>query len=250
MIAALPSIIDLLILFGAALLAGTVRGFVGFGTALIFLPMAALVFDPVQAITALVAMDLIGPLPALPSAAKHADRRDLLRLLTGVVIALPLGLWTLFVLPGDIFRWVVSVVALVMLTGLILGWRYRGVLSPRLIFGTGISAGYLGGVAGIPGPPVIFIYMASPLPVATIRANVTFFLLFYDWIMLAVLAGLDRLESSVFVLGLALIVPNMVGNFVGTKLFRPERERLYRRAAYGIIGVSALAGIPVFGLGN
>lgn len=247
---AFPAITALSVLFGAALLAGTVRGFVGFGTGMIFLPLAALEADPFEAIVALIAMDLVGPLPALAGAAKHAHWRDLKRLIAGVALALPVGLWALSCLSPDMFRWLVSAVSLTMLIGLVAGWRFAGRLGSKTIFGTGLMSGFVGGVAGIPGPPVIFVYMASPHPVATIRANVTFFLLFYDWMMLAAFGLLSWLDWRMFLVGLLLIVPNMVGNFIGTKLFNPDHETVYRRVAYGIIGMSALAGLPILGLGT
>ena len=56
-----------LILVGA-LLAGLVRGFSGFGTAMVFLPFAAQVYEPVWVLVVLLTIDILGPIPALPRA--------------------------------------------------------------------------------------------------------------------------------------------------------------------------------------
>ena len=45
----------------AALLAGIVRGFSGFGTALVFLPIAGIVLDPVTAVARQVVWRAAGP---------------------------------------------------------------------------------------------------------------------------------------------------------------------------------------------
>ena len=50
----------LLYVASTALIAGVVRGFSGFGTAMIFLPVAGKYFDPVTAIIVLTIMDLCG----------------------------------------------------------------------------------------------------------------------------------------------------------------------------------------------
>ena len=50
----------------ATFVAGMVRGFTGFGTALIFMPVAAQHLDPVWAVLTMVVMELFGPLPNLP----------------------------------------------------------------------------------------------------------------------------------------------------------------------------------------
>ena len=58
----------------AAFLAGLVRGFSGFGTAMVFLPIAGQILTPFQAVTAMIVMDAIGPLPNVPRALKVAHR--------------------------------------------------------------------------------------------------------------------------------------------------------------------------------
>ncbi|MFA3917780.1 sulfite exporter TauE/SafE family protein [Ruegeria hyattellae] len=237
---------DLAVLFLAALAAGCVRGFTGFGTAMVYLPLAGMVLDPVSAITTLIMMDILGPVPIVPKVLAHAHRKDLLRLLAGTVIAAPLGLAALFVMNPDLFRVLVSSVAILMLAGLLLGWRYAGSLGPRAVFGTGLMAGFLGGAVGMPGPPVIFIYMASPHPAQVIRANTTLFLLGYDILLVAFLALASRLDPAIALTGLLLTVPNMLGNLIGSALFVPEREKLYRSAAYALIFGVALAGMPIW----
>ncbi len=238
---------DFAFLCGAALLGGAVRGFSGFGAALVFLPLAGRVLDPVSAVSCLILMELIGPLPMLPRVLPDLHRRDLARMTLGTVLALPLGVMLLSQLEASAFRGLVGVISLLMLTGLIAGWRYRGYLGPGLITGTGFASGFLGGAAGIPGPPVIFVYMASTLPARVIRANITTFLLIYDWLMLGLLALLGHLHPQLILTGLALTIPNMLGNGLGTALFQPEKERLFRAIAYSLIALSALTGLPIWG---
>lgn len=242
--------LDGVLLVLAALTAGTVRGFSGFGTALIFLPIAGMVLDPVSAVITLAMMDVFGPLPVLRKAAPDTHRKDLLRLVAGTCLALPFGLAALFVIDPDLFRSIVSGVSIIMLLLLVFGWRYSGVLKPSAVVGTGAAAGFLGGLAGIPGPPVIFTYMASPHPARVVRANMTFFLFLYDLIILGMMLVAGRLVPELVMIGLILAVPNMAGNLIGAALFKPEYERLYRGTAYSLILGAALAGLPVWGMGH
>ena len=92
----------------AAILAGLVRGFTGFGTAMVYLPVAGQVLDPVSAVVTLVVIDFIGPLPAVPGAWRDAHRRDVMRLAVGALAGMPLGLMVLLVLSPDHFRAVVG----------------------------------------------------------------------------------------------------------------------------------------------
>ena len=65
--------------------------------------------------------------------------------------------------------------------------------------------------------------------------------------MLIVVLGLrGHLRLSAVALGVVLILPYTLGNWIGARIFRPEAERMYRIAAYVIIAISALHGLPIW----
>ncbi len=231
----------------AALIGGIVRGFSGFGTALIFLPTASSYLGPIGAIIALTILDIFGPLPNLRRAWEAVNKGDLMRLLLGCALILPVGLWLLTRTEPDVFRYVVSLISLSMLATLILGLRYNGQIGQGLVTAIGGAAGFLGGVAGIPGPAVILFYMSRPLPVAVIRATILLFLFAFDLLILGYLTGMGRVTLSGVGLGLMLAIPNMAGNWFGGWMFRPEYEAYYRAAAYCVIAIAALSGLPLWG---
>ncbi|NNE80305.1 MAG: sulfite exporter TauE/SafE family protein [Silicimonas sp.] len=229
-----------------AILAGIVRGFTGFGTALVFLPFAAQVLGPFEAIAAMMVKDVIAPLMHVPRALKDGQPKDVLRLGGGALFAVPIGVWILSLVDPVVFRWAVSLVALGLLVLLISGLRYRGQLTPRLVVGTGALGGFFGGCVGLPGPPVIMLYMASTLPVTAVRANLTLYLILADIILLGVLAVKGLLVSSALAIGAIMILPYLFGNWFGAWLFRPEAEHVYRWIAYAVIAGSAILGLPVW----
>lgn len=234
------------ILVITALVAGLVRGFSGFGTAMVYLPVAGQILSPFEALTTLMVMDLVGPLPNIPRAIRISDKADILRLSLGALVAVPLGVLVLGLIEPAVFRYGVSLIAILLLVLLISGFRYQGRLRPRMIYGTGAIGGFLAGSVGLPGPPVIMLYMASPHPVAVIRANIMIYLLLCDLVMIAVLQVNGFLVLSALALGAVLALPYLLGNVLGGWLFQPRFERSYRAVAYFIIAASALNGLPVF----
>lgn len=237
---------DVAFLGGAAFAAALVRGFSGFGSGLVYLPLAAQVLSPFQALTTIVIFDLVGPLPVVRSASRDCEWADLFRLIAGLVVALPLGLFTLTLVAPEVFRYTVSLVALCLLAALFSGLRYRGPLTPPLVYATGGMSGFLQGVAGLPGPPVILLYMASTRPVQVIRANTFLFLFTTDLVLLPALAIFGKLDVSAILLGVLLIGPNLLGSLVGARLFNPEQARIYRSVAAVVIAASAISGLPVW----
>ena len=140
-----------------------------------------------------------------------------------------------------------SIVAILLLIALLSGFRYRGNVSKPAVYGVGLSGGLLGGVSGIPGPPVILFYMASAHPPAVIRANNTLYLILSDVALFVALITQGLLNPAMLIVGLVLTVPYLLANLVGAAIFRPEAEKTYRYAAYAIIGISAIRGLPIWG---
>lgn len=233
-------------LIAATFVAGLVRGFSGFGTALVYVPIAAQFIPPLWAVMTLALMDLAGPAPMLPKVWKDRHQRDLMRLFAGVIVGLPIGLALLVVVDPNIFRYGVSALSLLMLIILFTGLRYRGDVRPPMIYGVGGASGFLGGVAGIPGPPVILFYMASPHRPAVIRANTTLFLLGYDILLITVLAVQSLLSAVPVLLGILLTLPNMLGIALGSAIFNPDYEKTYRTVAYLLIAGAAISSLPIW----
>jgi len=231
----------------AAIASGLVRGFSGFGTAMVYMPVAGTVLPPVWAIITILVFALIGPLPIVPKALREGTPRDVLRLGSGALIGLPLGLFLLYRIEPDVFRWGVSGIALVLLVLLISGWRYGGEMTRPLVYVTGALGGFLGGVSGLPGPPVIMLYMSSRKAISAMRANILLYLIYVDVLTLGVMGLSGRLELVPVMIGIVLIPPFLIANLIGAALFRPEREKTYRVFAYFLIGASALSNLPVFG---
>lgn len=234
-----------LLVLGAAL-AGIVRGFTGFGTAMVFVPFAAQVLPPVWVIVTVIALDILGPAPAIPRALRDGRPRDVLRLGAGAAVGIPIGIFLLTRLDTEVFRYAVSAITALLLALLVSGLRYRGPVSRGVTFATGWIAGLLGGAVGVAGPPVILLYMARPLPVTVIRANILLFLVVGDILMLAVFAASGLLALQPLLLGLALMLPYMAAVWIGAQVFDPGRETVYRWAAYAIIAGSVINGLPVW----
>ncbi|WP_158243214.1 sulfite exporter TauE/SafE family protein [Acidimangrovimonas sediminis] len=236
----------LALLAGAAAVGGLVRGFAGFGSALVFMPMAGIVLPPFAAITTLAAMDLIGTLPNARRALRDGAPREVGLMSLGFLLVLPLGLALLSRVPAAAFRIGISAVALVMLGLLVAGWRHAWRAGPRGLVGIGALCGFLGGSTGVPGPPAILFLMTGPRAASEVRAHLVLFLMVVDAGMLATLTLMGQIVPGAIVLGAVLLVPFTLASLAGAAMFQPERERIYRRIAWLVILGSALAGLPIW----
>jgi len=235
------------LIVAAASVAGVVRGFSGFGTAMVFLPVAGQYLTPFEALMCIVVMDILGPLPNVPRALRDGNKADIARLSAGLFVGYPIGIAILAATDPEFFRYTVSVVSLALILALVSGFRYHGIVSKQMVYSVGLTGGLLGGTSGIPGPPVILFYMARTLPPAVIRANNLIYLLMSDVALCLTLMLYGRLTAEGLVLGAVVMVPYLLANVLGGAIFRPEAEKTYRYVAYAIIFVSAVSGLPVWG---
>jgi len=109
-----------------------------------------------------------------------------------------------------------------------------------------VMGGFSMGVAGLPGPPVIMFYMSSRKPVAVIRANLQLYMFGLDIMFVPMIWLLGWLDVNALVVGGMLVIPYIIANFLGGKLFNPKAEVRFRRVAYIIIGLSAVLGLPLW----
>jgi uncharacterized protein len=231
----------------AAALAGVARGFTGFGTALVYIPVAGRVVSPPEAVVSLIFMDLIATVALTRGALGVANRPEALRLAAGGLVGVPVGVTLLTLADPEMFRWAASLLALLLLPLLAGGVRYDGPRGPRLTAAVGALGGVMGGFSAMSGPPVILFYLSGRQSAATIRANIILYFAVLSAISFATFALFDLLAPSTVLLGLALTLPYTAATWAGARLFRLRGDALFRRSAYVLVAVAALSGLPLFG---
>lgn len=226
--------------------AGIVRGFTGFGTALIFVPVAGQ-FLPAADVILIITMTGVGSTAALlPRAWKDADRAEVGLVALCAMLTVPLGVQALQALPDGTIRWSVTAIAGGTLLALITGWRYRGNVGRVGLGGIGLAAGFLGGLTGLTGPVVILFYLAGVKAARVVRANTILYLALLDVVIFANLIVAGVSNPAMIAVALVLMVPYVATSLIGQRLFDPKYERLYRWVAYGVIALAVVAGAPVF----
>lgn len=237
----------LVYVLATSLLAGLIYGFAGFGSALVFMPLATVFLDPPIAVAAFALSATASLVTVVPGAWRVADRRMTLTMIAACLVAAPLGVAALRLAPSEAIRTAVCGLTLITLAALVFGWRMPlgGGLPIRL--GVGALAGITGGATGLNGPPVILFNLAVPgQPVAQTRGNLAVFLTLTSLSFLPQLWLQGLAPPHAIWLGILLLAPYALGTWGGARLFNPGRAGLYRTAAYLLIGAAGIAGLPIF----
>src|SRR5258707_6850026 len=128
---------------GIAFVSGIARGFSGFGSALIFMPLASSIAGPRLVAALLLIIDFVAAAPLVPNAWKHADRRATAVMVLGALVGVPIGTYFLSRLDPVATRWIISGFVFALLLLLLSGWRYRGKDHPAIAVGIGGLVGVL-----------------------------------------------------------------------------------------------------------
>jgi uncharacterized protein len=228
-----------------SILTGLVRGFSGFGSALVYVPLMSALYGPRIAAPSILVIDVLAGAAFVFSVWRHAAWREIFPLAAAALLAAQFGSLILIYADPIWLRWAITVVVLTVVAVLASGWRYHGRPVLLVTLGVGALSGLLGSAMQIAGPPVIVYWLGSASDTFLARAN---FIAYFA--MLAVgmgvtywIKGLLTPETTALAL---LIGPlQILAQYAGTRLFHFASARTYRLVAYGIITLSALIGMPI-----
>ncbi len=229
-----------------AALSGLVRGFSGFGSALIYIPLVSAIYEPRIAAATLLLVDFVTALPFSVREFPRCDWREVTPVTIVAALLAPVGSLALIFADPIVLRWIISGLVLILLAVLASGWRYHGKPTWPVMAAVGAASGLGSGAVQIAGPPVIIFWLGGRADAITVRANLMVF-----FILLSVASGATYLAqglvtSDVVVLSLCLGAPYLAAMWAGVRFFHRASETTYRRIAYGIVAASALVSVPLF----
>jgi len=227
-----------------ALVSGTARGFSGFGSALIFMPLASSLAAPRLVAALLLIIDFVGAAPLARNAWKHADRRATAVMVAGALVGVPCGTYFLSRLEPVTTRWIISGFVLALLALLLSGWRYRGKDHAAIAIGIGGVSGFCSGLAQTGGPPIVGYWLGRPVAPAIARANILLFFAASDFFSVVSYAASGLITSDAIRFSLLVGPVYGIGVWLGAACFGRAGEALFRGICYVLIAAAAIIGLP------
>ncbi len=243
--AAMPDLLTVPFMISAAVacIAGMVRGFAGFGAAMLMTPVFSALYGPAVGVALCLMLEIAVALPLLPGVVRLVDWRRIGLLLVAAAIGVPFGNLTLTRVEPEPMRWAISAIVLGAVVLLASGWRFSGRPNSATTLTAGAASGFLNGLSGMAGPPIAFYYLAGNDPAARVRANLTTYFVFVDLLAIAAFASRDLIGWSTGVHGLLLAPAVMLGGVLGGRLFPLASEKFYRRLALVLLVGVALGSL-------
>jgi uncharacterized membrane protein YfcA len=229
----------LLLEYAMVFLSGALRGFTGFGFSLAAVPLLSLIMPPARAVPIVLILQLLVSVAGLRGALRQCDWRSIRMLAIGAAVATPLGTWELAHMGAARVRFFIA--AVVVCGAVALSRSFRLAVAPTgwRVLPFGLMSGLFNGLAGIPGPPIIAFYLASPISSAVARASMIVLFLLTAVMALLPLAWFGLLPRPIVVeaaFGLPVV---LAGSWLGARAYAYSSERHYRFVALAMLMVTA-----------
>jgi uncharacterized membrane protein YfcA len=218
---------------------GFMRGFTGFGFAMAAVPLLALVIAPARAVPFVILIQLMAGVWDWREARRHAHWRSLPWLMAGALVGTPVGMLALASMSADWARLAIAGAVLLAVVLMARGLGLAAMPGRPALAGTGLAAGVLNGVAAMPGPPVIVLYLAGAMTVEAGRASLLIFFSVSN-VIGAASAGLAGLiPPGTLVLAAAALPLMLAAQWLGRRVFLRATPARYRQVALAFLAVLA-----------
>lgn len=233
--------LSLMLFCGAILGAAILRGFSGFGFALAAVPLASMIVAPTKAVAIAVLLQAAVGLRDLAKVRAVLDWPGLKRLSLGALIGTPIGLFGLVYLDAAMIRLAIAMIVVVGVLLLLPKAHPDAPVRLGLAAPTGLLAGLFGGLAAMPGPPVVAYYLSGATPSNVIRATMMVFFFITSLLALPGLALGGLLDGQTLLLSLLAIPIMLAGTTLGGAIFARAPTAAYKPVALTVLIVMALS---------
>lgn len=223
--------------------AGIIRGYSGFGFAIIAIIGMNLFFDPQQSVVIVLALDLLCSIGLWRKAVQQADFQILKSLIIGAAIGIPIGYSVLLLIPADVLKFLICLGILGLAILLFSEIKLLKTDGVRSRIGYGVVSGICTSSASAGGPIVIYYMLSSKLSSHTQRATLILFFIIADLLACAALLMGGMVDTQILKMVFILIIPTLLAVHFGQSLFYRSPPKSLKSFALPVIIVVAVVGL-------
>lgn len=223
--------------------AGVVRGYSGFGFAVISVIGLNFFLEPKQSVAVVLSLDLICSINLLKKAINQANFEILKKLTIGSLLGIPIGYTCLLLIPSEILKILICLVIVVLSLFLFSSYRPFDTekTSTKLAFGLASGAGTAS--ASIGGPMIVYYMLSSNLSTSTQRATMILFFIIIELLSITTIMLGGMVDATLPKALLILLVPTLISVQVGQYLFTRKPPVTLKSFALPVMITVAVLGL-------
>ena len=237
------NLIEIFFIIFTVFIASIIRGFNGFGFSAICISGFSFILSAIEIVPIILALEVIISIFMAPYVWNKIDWIFVFKILIGIIVGSPIGLYLLMFLSPQITH--LSVCLLIIFFSILL---MKGFSNQKInnIYGkiiTGLVSGTLNSLTTLGGMPVALFLLATSIQPTVIRGSLAalFFLTDVYAFILSFFSGIVDITTIYRVIPLIIILP--IGVFIGNKLFVKSKEKTYRKVVFYFLIIISIFGI-------
>ena len=237
------SLVEIYLIIFTVFIASIIRGFNGFGFSATCISGFSFILPAIEIVPIILILEVIISIFMAPYIWNKIDWNFVFKLLFGITIGSPIGLYLLKHLSPDITHLSVCILVIFFSFLLMRGYVNKKINNDYGKFFTGIISGTLNGLTTLGGMPIALFLLITSIQPAVIRGSLAalFFLTDIYAFVLSFFSGIVDMITIYRVIPLIIILP--LGVFIGNKFFIKSKEETYRKVVFYFLIFISILGI-------
>ena len=237
------SLLEFSFIIFTVFIASIIRGFNGFGFSATCISGFSFVIPAIEIVPIILILEVLISIFMAPYVWNKIDWNMVFKILIGMIIGSPIGIFLLKYLSPEITHLSVCIIIIFFSILLMKGYTNKQLNNNAIKVSTGIGSGALNGLTTLGGMPAALFLLITCIQPAVIRGTLTalFFLTDIYAFVLSFFADIVDITTIYRTLPLILVLP--IGVFIGDKFFVKSKEALYRKVVFYFLIIISIFGI-------
>ena len=237
------SFVEIYFIIFTVFIASIVRGFNGFGFSATCISGFSFIMPAIEIVPIILILEVMISIFMIPYIRNKIDWNFVIKILIGIVIGSPIGLFLLKYLPSELTHLLICLIIIFFSILLMNGYSNQKINNNYAKISTGFIAGTINGFSLLGGMPVALFLLVTKIKPIIIRGSLAalFFLTDTYAFVLSFFGGIVDMTTIYRTLPLIIILP--IGVFIGDKFFVKSKEETYRKVVFYFLIFISIFGI-------
>ena len=237
------SLVEVYFIIFTVFIASIVRGFNGFGFSATCISGFSFIMPAIEIVPIILILEVMISIFMIPYIRNKIDWNFVIKILIGIIIGSPIGLFLLKYLPSELTHLLICIIIIFFSILLMNGYSNQKINNNYAKISTGFIAGTINGFSLLGGMPVALFLLVTKIKPTIIRGSLAalFFLTDTYAFTLSFFGGIVDMTTIYRTLPLIIILP--IGVFIGDKFFVKSKEETYRKVVFYFLIFISIFGI-------
>ena len=237
------SLVEVYFIIFTVFIASIVRGFNGFGFSATCISGFSFIMPAIEIVPIILILEVMISIFMIPYIRNKIDWNFVIKILIGIIIGSPIGLFLLKYLPSELTHLLICIIIIFFSILLMNGYSNTKINNNYAKISTGFIAGTVNGFSLLGGMPVALFLLVTKIKPVIIRGSLAelFFLTDTYAFVLSFFGGIVDMTTIYRTLPLIIILP--IGVFIGDKFFVKSKEETYRKVVFYFLIFISIFGI-------